>query len=258
MSALISLGRAGGWLSAVRHKITFHLACDACNGQVDKPLYDIRKGQKNGYQWVYCNAVCRAAGYHLRYGGKRDICARCGGENRRRYGRYCSPACQRRRRKAAKWTSCLVCRVKFLIRTERGYCSRQCASRAHSIRMTGSTNSNFRVLSRYSALFKLMRPFVLQRDGFQCVSCGRPDEIVCKKKPRSILQIHHINENPRDSRVANLITLCRGCHKTHHHGHLPLSPQLSAMAISRNASMTSKWRADIASLLKAYSFTIAA
>ena len=52
---------------------------------------------------------------------------------------------------------------------------------------------------------------ILQRDGFCCTECG-----VGGKKSDWILEVHHINKNPRDHSPENLTTLCIRCHNNKH------------------------------------------
>jgi 5-methylcytosine-specific restriction endonuclease McrA len=52
--------------------------------------------------------------------------------------------------------------------------------------------------------YRKLRAEVLQRDGWRCQNCGRPDR----------LQVHHIRSRGRlgDDAGENLITLCADCH----------------------------------------------
>jgi 5-methylcytosine-specific restriction endonuclease McrA len=40
--------------------------------------------------------------------------------------------------------------------------------------------------------------------GRRCVECGRSDVP---------LEVHHLNSDPADNRIANTIPLCRDCHR---------------------------------------------
>ncbi|MFY9728992.1 MAG: HNH endonuclease [Candidatus Acidiferrales bacterium] len=56
--------------------------------------------------------------------------------------------------------------------------------------------------------YRKLRAEVLQRDGWRCQTCGRPDH----------LQVHHIRPRGRlgDDTDENLITLCADCHSDIH------------------------------------------
>ena len=56
--------------------------------------------------------------------------------------------------------------------------------------------------------YRKLRTEVLQRDGWRCQTCGRPDR----------LQVHHIRSRGRlgDDTDENLITLCADCHSDIH------------------------------------------
>lgn len=48
---------------------------------------------------------------------------------------------------------------------------------------------------------------VLKRDEFKCTECNSKDQLC----------VHHIDENIRNNKMDNLITLCKGCHAIVHH-----------------------------------------
>jgi 5-methylcytosine-specific restriction endonuclease McrA len=50
-----------------------------------------------------------------------------------------------------------------------------------------------------------LRRRVFRAYGHRCADCGRSD---------APLQVHHRNSNPMDNRLANLIPLCRDCHRS--------------------------------------------
>ena len=60
--------------------------------------------------------------------------------------------------------------------------------------------------------FNFLKQKILKRDKYKCISCYR----VFSRKIRSLLVIHHINENNLDNSEDNLITLCRKCHAKRH------------------------------------------
>ncbi len=59
---------------------------------------------------------------------------------------------------------------------------------------------------------------VLQRDGFQCTSCGWNRGMLTQGDPRTLLELHHLVGHAAGGRntVANLITLCNVHHDEVH------------------------------------------
>lgn len=72
-----------------------------------------------------------------------------------------------------------------------------------------------------SAEWKELRSRALERDGYQCQSCGMTEE-KHQEKFGVGLNVHHLTdiadfENPKDAdTLENLETLCAECHGTHH------------------------------------------
>ena len=54
----------------------------------------------------------------------------------------------------------------------------------------------------------LVKPFVLERDGYKCVKCGTNDT----------LHVHHIvhRSDGGTNSINNLVTLCQNCHAECH------------------------------------------
>lgn len=85
---------------------------------------------------------------------------------------------------------------------KRKYCNRECMKRAFALKVDkASTESN----SRASARLR-MKYFI----GYEsCQECGSSEN----------LDVHHIDENPYNNELSNLMLLCRSCHiKTHRKG----------------------------------------
>ena len=51
-----------------------------------------------------------------------------------------------------------------------------------------------------------LRVFVLSLYDNECVYCGE----------KKFLHIHHVNEDPADNKIENLLVLCGLCHQTEH------------------------------------------
>lgn len=63
--------------------------------------------------------------------------------------------------------------------------------------------------------FRKNRELALQRDNYACVHCGL-NEIEIWQKYKRGPDVHHIDENPLNNRVNNLVTLCSSCHQQIH------------------------------------------
>lgn len=63
-----------------------------------------------------------------------------------------------------------------------------------------------RKIKKRKTLKKEKRNIVLTRDNFRCFFCYKVDN----------LEIHHIDNNPFNNHISNLITLCRKCHREFH------------------------------------------
>jgi 5-methylcytosine-specific restriction endonuclease McrA len=50
-----------------------------------------------------------------------------------------------------------------------------------------------------------LRARVFAACGRRCMYCGRSD---------GPLEVHHVNSDPLDNRIANTIPLCRDCHRS--------------------------------------------
>lgn len=255
ISKLVDWGRETGCLHKTGRVIVLNLRCDMCAAPAVKQLFEVRKALKQGSRDAYCSKVCSQRHHSMKH--KRP-CEVCGKPARGRHTRYCSPQCvsdarsARRRRRP-----CPYCGRLFT--GYNAYCSGTCADLVHSKRMRGARNSRFVVLGRYSNLFRAMAEVVRTRDGHRCAVCTRPDSMIkhCRGRKRSILQVHHIDENTRHNKPENLITLCMSCHSKCHLGTLRLLVTLASLAHNRSLSMTSRLRASATSLLAEYSLTTA-
>lgn len=62
---------------------------------------------------------------------------------------------------------------------------------------------------------KALHRTALLRDNFQCQHC-HIGLLEHKKKTGRALSMHHIDQNPKNNRLENLITLCSHCHMATH------------------------------------------
>lgn len=263
ISALLNWGVATGFLSVTYYKNRarplFHMTCDNCGKMALKQLFEVRKSLKQGSRDAYCSTACSRAHHAVK--NSTNTCRHCGASVRDRHIRYCSKECKRDhidQRVHVRWlTTCPQCGRQYSGKSK--HCSRACADRAHSVRMAGVRNSRFVALGKYSNLFRQMSDIIRDRDGMSCSACGAQAMRMRHGNGgwRTSLQVHHLDENTRNNYPENLITLCARCHMKHHRGALPQSLQLTALALDRSASMTSKLKRKATSLLTAFSRTIA-
>ena len=57
----------------------------------------------------------------------------------------------------------------------------------------------------YGAGWQRVRKQALKRDGFTCQQCGE----------RAVM-VHHIDHEPTNNAIENLMSMCRMCHEKHH------------------------------------------
>tara|TARA_Y100001970_G_scaffold273252_1_gene371177 strand:+ start:5024 stop:5446 length:423 start_codon:yes stop_codon:yes gene_type:complete len=64
--------------------------------------------------------------------------------------------------------------------------------------------------SRYHPEWETISRYVRELFNYYCARCG----INCRniKKNKNLLQVHHIDENPSNNDLENLIPLCASCH----------------------------------------------
>lgn len=263
MSGLIAWGSETGFLSAMKQraqaKLTLHLLCDNCYSKTSKQLFEVRKALKQGSKDAYCSAACCRAHHSVKNSKAR--CKHCGNPLRHRHGRFCDAQCKRAYIDAkvyVRWLkTCSQCGAEYSAKSK--YCSRVCADRAHSERMVGAKNSRYVISAPYGQLHRQMAEVIRSRDGNRCVACGQADKKIKHSfgRTRTILHVHHIDEDIQHNLPPNLITLCMRCHKKHHQGTLTKSAELSAIAVNRSASMTSRLKRRVTSLLMTFSRTIA-
>lgn len=70
------------------------------------------------------------------------------------------------------------------------------------------TDPQMKLRPAYGRGWTRNRKQALERDEERCVHCGATEELC----------VHHINKNPSDQRLDNLLTLCTSCHKEEHRG----------------------------------------
>lgn len=226
---------------------TVQLHCAQCSTAFAKPLYEHEKSLRRGHKDFYCSEACSQAHHAVKNAKKCVSCQQpVTAKGRCRNATYCSLEC-RRAASAKPLATCPQCEGSFRARSVRHtYCSRACSNASHSERMLGAGNSHYKDGQSYALWFSLARLLALGRDE-TCVACRSAKRLI----------VHHINHQPADNRVENLVVLCRTCHAEHHKSHATPFPWLGDYTAKACRSMTSKWRAQATSLLEKFSSTTA-
>jgi hypothetical protein len=63
-------------------------------------------------------------------------------------------------------------------------------------------------INKYPKRWEEIRVIIKQRDGNKCVFCHKHEH----------LNVHHIDENPKNCEFTNLVTVCKSCHGKLHNG----------------------------------------
>ncbi|OPY55512.1 MAG: hypothetical protein A4E48_00039 [Methanosaeta sp. PtaU1.Bin060] len=236
------------------------LRCTLCGKEHEKYLYDYRKALNRGQEDFYCSKACSQKHHAVKHARSCTYCGQPMPGKRR--NKYCSETCRTASRLSKRPVKiCPICEAEFIPRSSRAqFCSRECASAAHSERMVGLGNSHYQDGMSYAMWFTQMRPLILERDGHKCVVCGLQEAFTRitwngQDVQRSNLVIHHLNEAVLDNTPENLVTLCQPCHMIHHKSKSTPYLWFGSYAVEKSLSMTSRWKAATISLRKRFSPT---
>lgn len=101
------------------------------------------------------------------------------------------------------------------------YCSKKCSNIAHSKKIIGSGNPNWRggtsTETSRGANWKTQSTLARKRDRYTCQSCGKIGINVHHIKPYKLFN----NDWKMANKLSNLITLCTSCHSKVEHGIIP-------------------------------------
>jgi predicted nucleic acid-binding Zn ribbon protein len=238
--------------------------CTTCGVEFQLMRAEDSKKERAGQVNRYCSPTCLATA--LRTGSP---CKTCGKAMAKPNGRkFCSEECRRPSRTRMRKRNghrvldprvCSTCSKAFRPKSSRRqYCSRECASDAHSARMVGAGNSHFKDGTSYAEWFKQMRALIIDRD-VGCRACGeiKPPKEVWRRdrdKPqiRSQMVVHHIDERPWRNEPENLIYLCQRCHLLHHKSTVTPFPWFEGYAFDASLDMPDEWHEAVSALAEKY------
>jgi 5-methylcytosine-specific restriction endonuclease McrA len=140
-------------------------------------------------------------------------------------GKYCSWKCYRGEKKTVEIV-CKICGssrtvwVSTLKRKRGKYCSHKCYSMGRRgtqawnkgkphMRLEKHPNWRGGISQEDYGLRwnEKLKESIRKRDGYSCMMCSRPQSMFKRK-----LDVHHIDENKKNSVPENLISLCMSCH----------------------------------------------
>ena len=249
--------------NALRLSTEVELTCTGCSKPMTLKRYDYTKRIARGVKQFFCGRPCNLAHRRKVAASTNNYpCRTCGGKAKKGNW-YCSPTCwpeKKIRPRKYPDIQCPQCSKMFSrVNSRQQFCSRQCSSAAHSTRMMGEGNSHYKDGTSYAEWFRLMKPVILERDGAECVVCKLPHEMIPNGRGhlKSILVIHHCDENPANNEAWNLIAMCQPCHMKHHKSPTTPFPWLSELAQARSRSMTFRLKRRSAFLRKKFSSTTA-
>lgn len=203
------------------------ITCSYCG-----KIRTLKKGDHLKENSKYCSAVCLQRSYsgannHSWKGVKENrVCLTCNNvfiittTKEKNSKLYCNKECRSKRIIIPKTVvvNCLYCNVEFKTLKKTilpKHCSRECADKTHSIKMSSKGNSNY-VHGNGSRGYPVtwtnsFKRLIRDRDGFVCQLCYMTEEQHNQK-----LCVHHIDFDKLNLSPENLITLCKYCHGKFH------------------------------------------
>lgn len=79
-------------------------------------------------------------------------------------------------------------------------------------------------------LWKRARKFFIRRMGEQCLACAKCGKCICGEVSAKEIEIHHIDSNPTNNMLGNLIPLCKDCHVDFHSGMWDMDEEKTILA----------------------------
>lgn len=170
-------------------------------------------------------AICGKACANKFYVGERNSkwkkpdkqCINCGKlfKSTSKKRKYCSRDCAGIGNRKRIYKICPICENEYFVINaivkKNIACSRDCASKVHSIRMRRDGNPAWLggvPKNGYPIKFsEELKEQVRLRQSYKCVLCYNR-----RRSELEALSVHHIDYNKNNNDIRNLIALCRHCH----------------------------------------------
>lgn len=217
------------------------IQCEVCQKSYYQRPSHFKRNKRH-----FCGQRCKGLGLSGRNNPAwkdswEKTCQNCGKIFRYKDGggkKFCSQKCMglSKTRLHSKIEKCPICDKEIKVINAYGYgtktCSRECANKLHSQRMTGEGNSNWqegigKLPYEWRFNTRLKRK-IKERDGFKCKLCGKNAKEI-KKRRGCGLAVHHIDYNKQNNEESNLITLCHHCHGFTHYNREEWKKELSSL-----------------------------
>ena len=140
------------------------------------------------------------------------FCCVCGAPLPRGRNKYCSFDCQKTtyKRKKSEEIQCQYCGKKFLGRSDRKYCSTECANKHEEEKKIQYWKEGIWIINPNFKMPKSIKSYLLEKAEYKCEECGFSGNN--KKTGKTILQIHQKDGNCSNNKEENLQVLCPNCH----------------------------------------------
>jgi hypothetical protein len=204
-------------------------------------LYLMWQGFREAALRIRKSIEARVGGFLLRCGVQPESsCRQKQSSLPRLRQKFCSLGC---RAKITGDRVCTECGRTFAPKMTRiKYCSAECRRAYIARRQPQFTIREYREI----------RELIFGRDGGACAVCGKT-----RNDSRVRLNMHHIDDQPKNNTPENLVTLCASCHSTITNSERTRWQWLEGYAMGRTQSMTSKWKELITSWAQDCSLKIA-
>lgn len=181
----------------------------------------------------HCSQECRTAAlnYVLRANGENKTCKVCGTRfyvprYRVQTAKFCSKECANHGQYEQKEYVCKYCgrtykKSKSRWKRSSSFCSKRCynawlGEKRFSEKEKRQRANFSKMLNRNSNTITRTRQLLKEFFDFECQICGFNEVDYC-------IDLHHLDENPNNNSVSNLIMLCVICHRKLHQGDIKIS-----------------------------------